>query len=185
MKVLAIVLVMAAIPVAVAFYFPLKRRLVRKRRSRLRSRPLPDGVEEVLARNIGLYALLPDDLQAELHGHIIATATTDPATPGTSITIGSFVVTTDGIGQGFKVGRADIVVEDENGNPIDGALVTGDFSGTFNETISNAPTDANGLVVVMTDEANAAKGKVSVTFCVSSITHPSYTSLVGPVCSSN
>ena len=70
MKVLAIILVMAAIPVAVAFYFPVKRKLVRKRRSRLRSRPLPDGVEEVLARNIGLYALLPDDLREELHGHI-------------------------------------------------------------------------------------------------------------------
>ena len=70
MKVLAIILVMTAIPAAVAFYFPLKRRLVRRRRSRLRSRPLPDGVEEILSRNIGLYSLLPDDLQAELHGHI-------------------------------------------------------------------------------------------------------------------
>jgi Mlc titration factor MtfA (ptsG expression regulator) len=69
-KVLAIILVMTAIPAAVAFYFPLKRRLVRRRRSRLRSRPLPDGVEEILSRNIGLYSLLPDDLQAELHGHI-------------------------------------------------------------------------------------------------------------------
>ena len=113
----------------------------------------------------------------------IATATTDPATPGTSLTVGSLVVTTDGIGQGFKVGRADIVVEDENGNPVEGAVLTGDFTGTFTEEITSSPTDANGLAIVTT--VDSAKGKVSVTFCVSGITHPFYSSFAGTVCSSN
>lgn len=112
-----------------------------------------------------------------------ATATTDPETPGTSLALRSLVVTADGIGQGFKVGRADIVVEDENGNAIGGALVSGDFSGTFSESITDSPTDANGLTIVTTTDS--AKGRVSVTFCVNSITHPSYSSFVGPVCSSN
>ena len=113
-----------------------------------------------------------------------ATATTDPETPGVSLTVASLVVTTDGIGQGQKVGRADIVVEDENGNAIGEALVSGDFSGTLgDEAITDAPTDANGLAVVTT--SNSAKGRISVTFCVSGVTHPSYSSFVGPVCSSN
>ena len=111
------------------------------------------------------------------------TATTDPATPGTSLALASLVVTTDGVGQGFKVGRADIIVEDENGNAIEGALVSGDFSGTFTQTITDSATDTNGLTVVTTSDS--AKGRVLVTFCVSSIAHPSYSSFVGPVCSSN
>jgi FtsP/CotA-like multicopper oxidase with cupredoxin domain len=113
-----------------------------------------------------------------------ASATTDSATPGSSLTLASLVVTTDGIGQGFKVGRADILVEDENGNAIEGALVSGAFSGTLgDEAITGVPTDANGLAVVTT--SNSAKGRVSVTFCVSSITHPSYSSFSGLICDSN
>jgi FtsP/CotA-like multicopper oxidase with cupredoxin domain len=113
-----------------------------------------------------------------------ATATTDPVTQGTSLTVASLVVTTDGAGQGQKVGRADILIADENGNAIEGALVSGDFSGTLgSETISNEPTDANGLAVVTT--STAAKGRVSVTFCVTSVTHPSYSSFTGLVCGSN
>ena len=111
-----------------------------------------------------------------------ATATTDPDTPGESLTIGSLVVSTDGAGQGQKVGRADIVVVDNNNNLIDGATVTGDFSGTFNETVSGN-TGANGLAVVTT--TGSAKGKVSVEFCVTSIEHPSYNSFVGSVCGNN
>ena len=70
MEGLTIFLLIIAVPAAVAFYLPVKRRLVRKRRLRLRDRPLPEGVEEVLSRNIGLYSVVPDDLRAELHGHI-------------------------------------------------------------------------------------------------------------------
>jgi FtsP/CotA-like multicopper oxidase with cupredoxin domain len=112
-----------------------------------------------------------------------ASATTDPETPGTSLTIASLVVTTDGVGQGFKVGRADVLVEDENGNAIEGALVTGDFSGTFTEPGISSSTDAGGLAVLTT--SGSEKGRVNVTFCVNSITHPSYSSFTGPQCSSN
>ncbi len=113
----------------------------------------------------------------------IASATTDPATPGTSLSVASLVVTTDGVGQGFKVGRADILVEDNYGNAVEGALVSGDFLDTFDEPGKNALTNENGLAVVTT--SNSAKGRVSVTFCVNSITHPSYSSFTGPLCSSN
>lgn len=112
-----------------------------------------------------------------------ASATTDPQTPGTSLTIASLVVTTDGVGQGQKVGRADILVEDENGNAIEGALVTGDFSGTFTEQGVSSTTDANGLAIVTT--STSAKGKVGVTFCVSSVVLSGYNSFIGPQCSNN
>ncbi len=65
-----IFLAFITVPAAIGLYFVLKPKLVRKRRARLRRQPLPDGVEEVLSRNIGLYALLPEDLRKQLHGHI-------------------------------------------------------------------------------------------------------------------
>lgn len=61
---------MIAVPAAIVLYWTLKPKLVRKRRMRIRERPHPDGLEEVLSRNIGLYTRLPPDLQAELRGHI-------------------------------------------------------------------------------------------------------------------
>jgi Mlc titration factor MtfA (ptsG expression regulator) len=61
---------MIAVPAAIVLYWTIKPKLVQKRRIRLRSRPHPDGLEEVLSRNIGLYSRLPSDLQAELRGHI-------------------------------------------------------------------------------------------------------------------
>ena len=70
MKALTIFLVMIAVPAAFVLYWRIKPRLVRKRRRRLRERPPPESLEEVLSRNVGLYSLLPDDLRAELHGHI-------------------------------------------------------------------------------------------------------------------
>lgn len=70
MKGLTIFLVMIAAPVAFGLYWFIKPRLVRKRRLRLRERPPPEGLEDVLSRNVGLYLLLPDDLRTELHGHI-------------------------------------------------------------------------------------------------------------------
>jgi Mlc titration factor MtfA (ptsG expression regulator) len=61
---------MIAVPAALVLYWTLKPRLVRKRRAQLRKRSSPDGLEDVLSRNIGLYAKLPPDLRAELRGHI-------------------------------------------------------------------------------------------------------------------
>jgi len=69
-KTLAIFLAMIAVPAAMVLYWIYKPRFVRKRRVVLRARPHPEGLEEVLSRNIGLYSLLPAELQEELHGHI-------------------------------------------------------------------------------------------------------------------
>jgi FtsP/CotA-like multicopper oxidase with cupredoxin domain len=117
----------------------------------------------------------------------VASATTEAVTGGTALQLGSLVVTAEGIGQGFKRGRADIVVVDDQSNLVEGARVTGDFSGTFVEDGVFADTDASGAATIATS-GEPAKGKVSVTFCVDSITHPDLADFLpaaGSVCASN
>jgi Mlc titration factor MtfA (ptsG expression regulator) len=70
MKPLLVFLAIISVPVAIGLYLVIKPRLVLKRRTRLRKQPLPQGVEEILSRNIGLYSRLPDDLRQQLHGHV-------------------------------------------------------------------------------------------------------------------
>ena len=70
MQGLVILLVIIAVPSAVGLYWVIKPKIIRKRRARLRERPPPDGLEEAMAQNVGLYALLPGDLRKELHGHV-------------------------------------------------------------------------------------------------------------------
>jgi len=70
MQGLIIFSVLIAVPVAVGLYLFMKPGLVRKRWARIRQRPSPDGLEEVLARNVGLYSRLTEDLRSELKGHI-------------------------------------------------------------------------------------------------------------------
>ncbi|MEJ2297758.1 MAG: zinc-dependent peptidase [Woeseiaceae bacterium] len=70
MKQLLLSLLIVFVPVAIGLYLVIKPRLARRRRARLRKQPLPEGVEEILSRNVGLYSLLPDDLREQLHGHV-------------------------------------------------------------------------------------------------------------------
>ncbi len=70
MKELIVFLVIISVPVAIGLYLVIKPKFVQQRRTRLRRRPLPQGVEEILSRNVGLYSLLPDDLREQLHGHV-------------------------------------------------------------------------------------------------------------------
>jgi hypothetical protein len=108
-----------------------------------------------------------------------ASATTSGGGTATSVQVGSITVTTVGIGGGNKIGRAEVVVEDDQGGLVAGAVVSGEFTGTIVETVSASdPTDANGLTVI--DTAGSAKGSVSVTFCVTAITHPTLTDFSAP-----
>jgi FtsP/CotA-like multicopper oxidase with cupredoxin domain len=107
-------------------------------------------------------------------------------TPPTAVQVRSITVSTVGIGGGNKIGRAQVVVEDDQGGLVSGAVVSGEFTGTFVETVSASdPTDANGLTVI--DTSGSAKGSVSVTFCVTGISHPTledFSALPGEVCDS-
>jgi len=108
-----------------------------------------------------------------------------PPVAGTVLDISSISVSTSGIGGGSKVGVANIVVVDNQGNLIKGAVASGEFSGSINEIISvSAATDVSGQTSVST--SGSAKGNVSLTFCVTGITDTNNVlqPFVGSVCSS-
>ena len=85
----------------------------------------------------------------------------------TSVEVGSITVSTNSVGKGKKIGVADIVVVDDLGNPLEGAIVSGEFSGDINEVISASPaTDANGQTSVSTMQSAKVR---SLTFCVTDV----------------
>jgi hypothetical protein len=71
-------------------------------------------------------------------------------------------------GKGRKLGRVEVIIVDNVGNPVSGATVSGSFSGAFTGTMSGV-TDAAGRVVITT--ATSAPNPAKFTFCVSNVTH--------------
>jgi endoglucanase len=67
-----------------------------------------------------------------------------------------------------KRGRATITVTDNCGNPVAGATVTGNFTGTFNESGRTGVTNSSGVATITTNGKSG--GTPSVTFCVTNIT---------------
>ena len=53
-----------------------------------------------------------------------SSATTGSDVPGTSVEVGSIVVSTVNLGRGVRKGRAAVVVVDDQGTPVAGATVT-------------------------------------------------------------
>jgi hypothetical protein len=110
-----------------------------------------------------------------------ASATTNGG--GTAaLQVDSISVSTVNEGRGVKRGRAVVVISDGQGGLVQGATVTGDFSGTLNETDLTDMTDAAGSATI--DTAGTAKGGFSLTFCVTSVTHGTLSDFTGPVCGS-
>ncbi len=89
-----------------------------------------------------------------------------------SVVVSSVSTGTESAGRGQKFGTATVTIADDLGNPVSGATVTGDFSGTWSETQS-ATTDANGVASFIT--STTASGGVTVNFCVSDITDTTLT----------
>jgi hypothetical protein len=95
------------------------------------------------------------------------------ATPGagggtTSVHVGQVLVSAESLGGGNKRARADVVVVDELGRPVAGALVSGTFSGDVAESVSGV-SDATGAVILRA--STARKGALAVTFCVDAVAH--------------
>ncbi len=67
---LAVVIALASVPILILVVWALRSWLTRVRRARLRKKPAPDSLVDVLNRNVGIYSLLPNTLRDELHGHI-------------------------------------------------------------------------------------------------------------------
>jgi beta-glucanase (GH16 family)/PKD repeat protein len=93
--------------------------------------------------------------------------TSGGAGDATMTVISSVVTGTQGAGRGQKYGTASVTVLDDLGAPAVGVNVTGNFSGTWNETAS-AVSDSNGVAQLIS--SSSASGGVSVNFCVSDVT---------------
>lgn len=85
--------------------------------------------------------------------------------------VASIVVDTGPAGSRVR-GRATVTIQDNPGNPVAGATVTGTFTGSFNETRSDT-TNSAGVAVITTNRRR--RGSVSFTFCVDNVTHGSLT----------
>jgi hypothetical protein len=88
--------------------------------------------------------------------------------PGT-MHVTSIQVGTQTVVSGWKAGRARVAIRAEDGDPVAGALVVVTFGGMYHETLS-ATTDADGIAIVITNQAE--KGKVAISGCVVGVTHP-------------
>ena len=81
--------------------------------------------------------------------------------------VDSITVSAVSVGGGYSKGRAEVVILDNCGDPVSGALVSGTFTGDINESGSDT-TDDNGLAVI--DTVGTARPLKSLTFCVDSVT---------------
>jgi len=93
-----------------------------------------------------------------------------PPPPGdpTYIEVASLSTGTQGIGGGDKLGTASVLIADDLGNPISGASVSGQFSGSVSGTSTQT---TNGSGVASFTSATSARGKVTVNFCVSNVSY--------------
>jgi hypothetical protein len=66
--------------------------------------------------------------------------------------VSKLAVSAQSVASGWRQGRADVTVVDENGAPVAGALVTGTFSGAISQTKS-ATTDAKGFATIVSTQA--------------------------------
>ena len=102
-----------------------------------------------------------------------ASATTHEAGTATAFADPTITLSTVSEGKGNKRQRALVTVIDNVGNVVQGAVVTGTFSGTITENDVTATTDASGQAELTT--STTAKGGISFDFCVTSIVDPSGT----------
>ncbi|MDF2180131.1 family 16 glycosylhydrolase [Aliiglaciecola sp. CAU 1673] len=96
---------------------------------------------------------------------IYAPGSSNPGT-ATSMWVQNVVTGTQGAGKGKKVGTATVTVTNNLGNPVSGATVSGNFTGSWNQSVSGV-TGADGQVSFVT--STALSGGVTVNFCVSSL----------------
>lgn len=99
-----------------------------------------------------------------------ASATTDAAGTATALALGVITLGTSNAGKGRKHERAEVQVLDNTGSVVSGAEVTGEFSGTINESDVTGTSDGVGIAVLETTDT--AKGGITFEFCVISITDP-------------
>jgi beta-glucanase (GH16 family) len=91
-----------------------------------------------------------------------------PDDDATTTIVASVTTGTQNAGGGNRYGVATVTVTDNLGNPVAGANVTGTFSGSWNETHTEA-TNSNGVASFQT--STTRRGGVTVNFCVNDVTN--------------
>ena len=95
-----------------------------------------------------------------------AVTVTDPG-PATTMSVGGLSIVTVGEGKGFKHAEATITIVDNNGDPVQGATVTGNFTGKTSDPGVSGTTGANGQVTL---SSSSAKGGGGWCFAVTNVT---------------
>ena len=108
--------------------------------------------------------------------------TDDTAGSGTAVEAGSINVSTINLGRGVKQGQVDIIVVDDQGTAVAEAVVRGEFTGDLSESATSTGTDGSGSTTITT--AGSTKPLNSLTFCVTSISHPDLRDFSGNDCGS-
>jgi fibronectin type 3 domain-containing protein len=116
------------------------------------------------------YVVVAEDAAGNTSGQSNEASATPQAVPVT-MHVASIVVDTQPVGPKVK-GRATVTIVDNVGNPVAGVTVSGTFTGSFNESGSDA-TDSSGVAVITTKRK--VGGSVSFTFCVDNVTGGSLT----------
>jgi len=106
----------------------------------------------------------------------VASATTDTGGTAEKMFIDSISVSAPGAGGGFRKGRATVVISDDTGGLVEGAVVTGEFRIEISEPGLSGTTDVDGSVTIDSTVITTSKGKVNeLEFCITSVTHDSLT----------
>ena len=96
------------------------------------------------------------------------------ATTPTEMSVFDLVVTQQSLGRGNKRGVAVVTIQDDAGNPVTNATVTGDFTGKTNDPGLTGRTDSTGQVTFFSSTARASGGG-EWCFEVTTVTHGSLT----------
>jgi hypothetical protein len=83
-----------------------------------------------------------------------------------TVHVASVVANKENVGGGNKRGTAVVTIVDNLGNPAQGHLVTGDFSGDVLDTGVTDTTGADGTAVIVSSPARKVN---NVSFCVSGV----------------
>ncbi|MDH5325299.1 MAG: multicopper oxidase domain-containing protein [Gammaproteobacteria bacterium] len=97
----------------------------------------------------------------------VASATTAAGSgTATDVQVGSISLRSVNVGGGRRVGEATIQLLDNQGNPVAGAVVSGEFTGDITES-ADGTSDTSGTAIVTT--TGTGQGGLTLQFCVTGI----------------
>jgi PKD repeat protein len=111
-----------------------------------------------------------DTSEYESANSVEASATPQATGGATSMHVANIVVTSAKAVRGARHGVAEVIVVDDQGTPVDGAEVSGSFTGDLTET-QTQPSGADGVALFTTTDTK--KGGLNLTFCVTGVSDAS------------